>query len=213
MLIIVLLLTHDSLPHRFPLLIYLSLHPDRLHAMKVLKKNPSQEGDEGWRERMWTERNILANIDHPFLTRLRYAFESRGGLHLVMDLYLGGELFVHLGKMKSFDELTARQYCAEIFLALEHLHELDIVYRDIKPENLLLDERGHIRLTDFGLSKQLVSPVCDQSGELQQGSGEEHALSFVGSPEYIAPEVLLREPCKCCCARSHKPKSRWQAGR
>ena len=101
---------------------------------------------------------------------------------------------MHLGKQTTFPEATARFYCSEIFLALEHLHELDIVYRDIKPENLLLDERGHIRLTDFGLSKQLVSPVCGDTGELQQGSGEEHANSFVGSPEYIAPEVLLREP-------------------
>eukprot|EP00936_MAST-01D_sp_MAST-1D-sp1_P002920 g2920.t1 len=168
---------------------------NKLFAMKVLKKDTRQEGDENWRERMWTERNILANIDHPFLTRLRYAFETRGGLHLVMDLYQGGELFVHLSKMRRLEVTAARFYIVEMLLALDHLHALDIVYRDIKPENVLLDRRGHVRLTDFGLSKQLISPAAAAT-ELTGADMDKlaHANSFVGSPEYIAPEVLRREP-------------------
>ena len=93
----------------------------------------------------------------------------------------GGELFFHLGKVGRFSEDRARFYAAQIILALEHIHSLDIVYRDLKPENVLLDHRGNVRLTDFGLSKEGVS---------DHSTG---ANSFCGTPEYIAPEVLLRQ--------------------
>ena len=92
----------------------------------------------------------------------------------------GGELFFHLGKEGRFNEDRSRFYCAQITLALEHLHSMNVIYRDLKPENVLLDHKGNVRLTDFGLSKEGVHAV--DSG----------ANSFCGTPEYLAPEVLNR---------------------
>ena len=92
----------------------------------------------------------------------------------------GGELFFHLGREGRFSEPRARFYAAQITLALEHLHSVNVIYRDLKPENVLLDHKGNVRLTDFGLSKEGVQSV--DSG----------AHSFCGTPEYLAPEVLNR---------------------
>lgn len=108
------------------------------------------------------------------------AFQTPDKLFFVLDYCAGGELFFHLGKVGRFPEDRAKFYAAQITLALEYVHSLDIVYRDLKPENVLLDAAGNIRLTDFGLSKEGVS---------DHSSG---ASSFCGTPEYIAPEVLAR---------------------
>ena len=96
-----------------------------------------------------------------------------------MYLCTGGELFYHLTKFKIFSEDLARFYVAEVLLALEYLHDKGIVYRDLKPENVLLDIDGHVRLADFGLCKQLTEP-------------NSLAFSFCGSPEYMSPEMLRR---------------------
>lgn len=88
----------------------------------------------------------------------------------------GGELFQHLRAVKRFDENRARFYTAEISLALQHLHSKNIIYRDLKPENVLMDENGHVCLTDFGMAKILKK--------------NELALTFCGTPEYFAPEIL-----------------------
>jgi serine/threonine protein kinase len=101
-------------------------------------------------------------------------------LYFVLDYCAGGELFFHLGREGRFSEDRARFYAAQIVLALEHLHSLNVIYRDLKPENVLLDHHGNVRLTDFGLSKENV--VATDSG----------AHSFCGTPEYLAPEVLNR---------------------
>ena len=93
-----------------------------------------------------------------------------------MDLCTGGEVFFHLSRLKSFSENQARFYFAEILLGLEYLHNKNIVYRDIKPENILVDLEGHIRIADFGLAK--VIPKRTKSH------------SFCGSPEYMSPEML-----------------------
>ena len=95
-----------------------------------------------------------------------------------MEFVNGGELFFHLKKEGAFNEVRARFYCAQILLALQELHELDIIYRDLKPENVLIDSEGHIKLTDFGLSKD----------GLTEGK---KTNSFVGTPEYLAPEIIL----------------------
>jgi serine/threonine protein kinase len=93
-----------------------------------------------------------------------------------MDICTGGEMFFHLGKIGRFTETQAKFYFAEMLEAFEYLHKKDIVYRDIKPENILIDIDGHIKITDFGLSKVIEK--------------RKKSYSFCGSPEYMCPEIL-----------------------
>eukprot|EP00455_Lapot_gusevi_P020628 TRINITY_DN21838_c0_g2_i1.p1 TRINITY_DN21838_c0_g2~~TRINITY_DN21838_c0_g2_i1.p1 ORF type:complete len:418 (+),score=72.88 TRINITY_DN21838_c0_g2_i1:49-1302(+) len=148
-----------------------------IFAMKVLKKENIIKRNQV--EHTKTERNVLEYVRHPFIVALRYAFQTRNKLYFVLDYCAGGELFFHLGKAGKFSEKLAKFYAAEIVLALEYLHNLGIVYRDLKPENVLLDGNGHIALTDFGLSKE---GIIDNTS----------AHSFCGTPEYLAPEILTR---------------------
>ena len=97
----------------------------------------------------------------------------------MLDYCPGGELFYHLGRAKKFSEERARFYAAEIAMGLQYLHSKGIVYRDLKPENLLLDADGHIKITDFGLSKENV-----EGQELH---------SLCGTPEYLAPEIIMKK--------------------
>ena len=92
-------------------------------------------------------------MSNPFIVKLHYAFQNPEKLYFVMDFLNGGELFYHLRKEGWFSEERTVFYSAEIVLALDCLHKNGVVYRDLKPENVLLDKRGHIKLTDFGLSK------------------------------------------------------------
>lgn len=146
-----------------------------IYAMKVLKK--SVVAAKGQVEHTKSERSILCEIRHPFIVRLRFAFQSEDKLYLITDYYNGGSLFYHLRKSKSFTEDRARFYAAELLSALDHLHQQHIIYRDLKLENILMDHTGHIALTDFGLSKQNI----DVTGG---------ATTFCGTAEYIAPELL-----------------------
>ncbi|KAF0720212.1 Aste57867_481 [Aphanomyces stellatus] len=149
-----------------------------VYAMKVLRKENIIKRNQV--EHTRTERHVLGYVRHPFIVGLNYAFQTVDKLYFVLDYCAGGELFFHLGKVQRFKEPRARFYAAEITLAIEYVHNLDIIYRDLKPENVLLDENGHIRLTDFGLSKEGIQD--DFSG----------ANSFCGTPEYLAPEILNR---------------------
>lgn len=148
----------------------------QLYAMKVLKKATLKVRD---RLRTKMERDILAQISHPFIVRLHYAFQTEGKLYLILDFLQGGDLFSRLAKEVMFTEEDVTFYMAELILALEHLHSIGIVYRDLKPENILLDSAGHISLTDFGLSKESL----DDS---------QMTYSFCGTIEYMAPEVVNR---------------------
>ncbi|CAM9564169.1 unnamed protein product [Laminaria digitata] len=150
-----------------------------IYAMKVLRKDNIIKRNQV--EHTKTERNVLGYVKHPFIVGLNMAFQTRDKLFFVLDYCAGGELFFHLAKLGKFPEARSRFYSAEITLALQHVHRLNIVYRDLKPENVLLDAEGHIRLTDFGLSKEGISNTT---------SG---AHSFCGTPEYLAPEILNRQ--------------------
>jgi len=147
----------------------------KVYAMKILKKQQLVKRRQVAHTK--TERKVLEDIDHPFIVSLRFAFQSDTKLYLILDYFTGGELFFHLKTIGRFDENRTKFYAAEITLALECLHKNTIVYRDLKPENVLLDEDGHVRLTDFGLSKESV-----------QGKLLTH--TFCGTPEYLAPEVI-----------------------
>lgn len=125
------------------------------------------------------EREILEKFDHPFIMGLEYAFQDNERLYLIMEFINGGELFFHLKQDRGgFSEGRARFYAAEMALALDYLHKSGVVYRDLKPENVLIDNQGHIRLTDFGLSKSGLKENNDRTE------------SFCGTPEYLAPEII-----------------------
>ncbi|XP_076230989.1 ribosomal protein S6 kinase alpha-5 isoform X2 [Calliopsis andreniformis] len=153
----------------------------RLYAMKVLKK-ASIVQKKKTTEHTKTERQVLEAVrDSPFLVTLHYAFQTDAKLHLILDYVSGGELFTHLYQREHFTEDEVRIYIGEVILALEHLHKLGIIYRDIKLENILLDKEGHIVLTDFGLSKEFLPHERDSNAR---------AYSFCGTIEYMAPEVV-----------------------
>jgi len=149
-----------------------------VYAMKVLQKDHIRKRKQVLNTR--TERDILVRVRHPFIVGLKYAFQTSDKLYFVMDYCPGGELFFHLGKEGRFHEGRAKFYAAQILLALEHLHSIGVVYRDLKPENVLLDEHGNVKITDFGLSK---------AGVVDSATG---AKSFCGTPEYLPPEVVKR---------------------
>eukprot|EP00743_Colponemidia_sp_Colp-15_P001355 GILK01001485.1.p1 GENE.GILK01001485.1~~GILK01001485.1.p1 ORF type:complete len:358 (+),score=61.05 GILK01001485.1:21-1094(+) len=149
----------------------------QIFAMKMLRKENIVKRNQV--EHTKTERNVLEYVAHPFIVNLRYAFQTSKKLYFVLDYCPGGELFFHLSRAGRFTEERTKFYAAEITLAIEHLHKLNIVYRDLKPENVLLDADGHVRLTDFGLSKEGIED-------------NESAHSFCGTPEYLAPEILNR---------------------
>jgi protein-serine/threonine kinase len=127
-----------------------------------------------------TERNLLSYIRHPFIVRLHYAFQTQTCLVLVLQYCPGGNLASLIASEGRLQEQLVQLYMAEVFLAIECLHERNVVYRDLKPENVILDELGHAMLTDFGLSKEGVE-------------GLQGTKSFCGSVAYLAPEILARK--------------------
>ncbi|KUF93265.1 Myotubularin protein [Phytophthora nicotianae] len=151
----------------------------KVYAMKVIKKAAVFAKNQV--EHTKTERRILQGVDHPFMVKLRYAFQNEAKLYFVMDFYNGGTLHFHLRRAMHFDEVRTRFYAAQLVLAISHLHTYNIVYRDLKPENILLDDQGFIALTDFGLSHDHF----DSKDGMQ---------TFCGTPEYIAPELIRRVP-------------------
>ncbi|KAI6216098.1 hypothetical protein M3Y94_00463300 [Aphelenchoides besseyi] len=152
----------------------------QMYAMKILGKARILKRNEI--KHVMAERNVLkSNINHPFLVGLHYSFQTKEKLYFVLDFLNGGELFHHLQKERSFSETRARFYAAEISTAIGYLHSRSIIYRDLKPENLLLDKFGHVVLTDFGLCKEGVKH-------------RDMTSTFCGTPEYLAPEVCLKKP-------------------
>jgi serine/threonine protein kinase len=150
----------------------------RLFAQKQFKK-ASITVHKKLIEQTKTERNILESVNrHPFIVNLYYAFQDHEKLYLILEYAQGGELFHHLAAERMFSEDVAAFYMAEMVLALDHLHRtVGVIYRDLKPENCLLDSEGHLLLTDFGLSKVSLDE-------------DNPCKSFLGTVEYMAPEVI-----------------------
>lgn len=124
------------------------------YAMKVLNKEKIFKFKQ--EQHLKNEREIMERVCHPFLVKLLFAFQNQTRLFLVTEFVQGGELFFQLKTDGKFSESRARLYSCEIILALEYLHRNNIIYRDLKPENVLLDKSGHVKLTDFGLSKIFI---------------------------------------------------------
>ena len=147
------------------------------YAMKSLKKDVLLDQDQV--ESTILEKKILQSLDHPFLVGMVFCFQTEERIYFIMPFVRGGELFQHLRTEKFFKEDKARFYAASIGMALDYLHNHGIIYRDIKPENILIGEDGYIKLIDFGMAKMV--------------QGNEKATSFCGTPEYLAPEIITGE--------------------
>merc|ERR1719397_1078334 len=125
-------------------------------------------------EHVKNEKNILKEINHPFLVDLAWNYKDKSFLYMLFPYVCGGELFSYLRSAGRFNSSTAFFYTAEIVSALDYLHSLSIVYRDLKPENLLLDQDGHLKITDFGFAKRIT----------------DRTWTLCGTPEYLAPEII-----------------------
>ena len=147
------------------------------YAMKSLKKDVLLDQDQV--ESTILEKKILQSLDHPFLVGMIFCFLTVERIYFVMPFIRGGELFQHLRVSKYFKEDKVRFYAASIGLALDYLHSKGIIYRDIKPENILIGEDGYLKLIDFGMAKIVKN--------------DEKATSFCGTPEYLAPEIITGE--------------------
>ncbi|CAI5701938.1 unnamed protein product [Peronospora effusa] len=149
-----------------------------LYAMKVLKKEWVMNKDLV--TQTMAERRILQEADHPYIVQLKYAFQNQDKLYMVMEYYSGGSLRQVLRRRGRFSIKRARFYLAEILLAIAHLHSSNILYRDLKLENIVITADGNVACTDFGLSKEEMDD-------------NERTSSFVGTCEYLAPELIMKE--------------------
>jgi serum/glucocorticoid-regulated kinase 2 len=147
----------------------------KLYAIKVLRKLDIIE--LGQLEHTKTEQKILTHVNHPFLVGLDFAFQTESRLYFVMEFMKGGELYTLLRRHKRLSEAQAKFYAACVTMGLGHLHNSNFIYRDLKLENILLDDSGYAKLIDFGLAKFIAN--------------DKKALTFCGTPEYLSPEVIL----------------------
>ena len=148
---------------------------NQFYAMKILDKKTVVSYNQ--EEHTKSERDLMVKVDCPFIIDIKFAFQDKQNLYLLTEFMPGGELFFHLYREKRFNNDKTKFYAVEIILAIEFLHKKNMMYRDLKPENVLIDKTGHIKLTDFGLSKILSKE-------------KEKTYTICGTPQYLAPEVL-----------------------
>jgi serine/threonine protein kinase len=146
------------------------------YALKALSK--CSIVDNGLQEHVLNEKNIMGQLNHPFIIKFHSAAQDDKFIYFLLEVLLGGELFKYLRKEMQFPESWTRFYTASVILAFSHIHDLRIAYRDLKPENLVLDSRGYLKLVDFGLAKKV------EGGK---------TWTLCGTPDYLAPEVILNE--------------------
>ena len=147
---------------------------NKVYAMKVLSKSllRSQNQENNTK----SERNLMVQINCPFIVNIKFAFQNDSKLFLVQEFLQGGDLFFHIHSNPKFSNEKAKFYVIELVLAIEFLHKNNMLYRDLKPENILIGIDGHIKLTDFGLSKIL--------------SNVDKTYTICGTVQYLAPEIL-----------------------
>ena len=150
----------------------------KLYAMKILKKELVIKRKQV--NHTMTERSLLEKLNHPFIVKLFYAFQDKTKLYFITEFMQGGELFFHLRRNSQYKEKSVKFYMSEILLAIDYMHKNNFIYRDLKPENILIDKLGHIKLTDFGLSKLL-----DEEAQ--------KTYTLCGTPEYLAPEIIFEK--------------------
>lgn len=154
----------------------LNIPPNTFFAMKIVKKTTMRR--KGSKSQLMNERNILKDCNFPFIVKLTSTFQDDEAFYFILELVEGGELFKLLQERGKFHEPIVAFYAAEVFMCLKYLHKnLKTLYRDLKPENIQLDKQGHVKLTDFGLSKH----------------GTLISNEFCGTPQYIAPEILRED--------------------
>jgi len=149
------------------------LQDNEFYALKILKKSEVIYLKQV--DHVKTEKKILEEISHPFVVNLIGSAMDDLNLYLLLEYVIGGEFFSHLRKAGRFPNDTSRFYGAEVASVFDHLHQKTIIYRDLKPENLLLNEKGHCKVTDFGFAKKV----------------EYRTWTLCGTPEYLAPEIIL----------------------
>ncbi|KAI8843596.1 kinase-like domain-containing protein [Chytridium lagenaria] len=153
----------------------------QLYAIKVLKKEFIIENDEVESTKSEKRVFLTANLErHPFLVNLHSCFQTESRIYFVMEYVSGGDLMWHI-QHQQFSEKRAKFYACEVLLALEYFHKNNIVYRDLKLDNILLSLEGHIKIADYGLCKE----------NMPYGSS---TTTFCGTPEFMAPEILLEKP-------------------
>ncbi|EAY07638.1 AGC family protein kinase [Trichomonas vaginalis G3] len=145
-----------------------------LFAIKSIRKSKLIEQKEI--KTVLNERNIMIKADHPFIVQLKFAFQSSSKFYLGLEYVPGGELFAHIKRDGFLHEEEYKLVLAQVALVLNHLHSIGVIYRDMKPENIMIGQDGYIKLTDFGLAKDITV--------------EDTTSTFCGTPDYIAPEVV-----------------------
>lgn len=149
---------------------------DQYYALKCQSKSKIVES--GLQEHVLNEMRVMRKINHPFIARLYVSLQDKYNIYFVVELLQGGELFTHLRNRGKLPEQAARFYASIVVYAFSTLHAKKIAYRDLKPENLVMDSRGYVKLVDFGLAKQLLSGKT---------------WTLCGTPDYLAPEIILNE--------------------